>query len=144
MQNAIESTEVNLKKENRWLQTLGWKEKELDDLRSVSYCYIKQGIYDIALTLFETILVLTTPTLYDLKTIGALYLQQSDPKKALYFLDQALALDPQDETTKINRIKAFFMLGQKEEALLLAQKLEESGMTKMKDKAKAFLLSHQN
>ena len=42
-----------------WLETLGWGEDELDDLRFVGYSYIKQGKYDTALTFFEALIVLS-------------------------------------------------------------------------------------
>ena len=33
-----------------WLSILGWTRTEVEDLRSLSYCYIQQGIYDVALS----------------------------------------------------------------------------------------------
>lgn len=45
-----------------WLEILGWGQTEIEDLRYVAYSYIQQGIYDVALTFFDALTVLSLPT----------------------------------------------------------------------------------
>src|SRR3990167_6610421 len=111
---------------DKWVEILGWGKTEIDDLRFVAHSYIKQGIYDIALTFFDAIQVLTTPTPYDLQTMGALYLQLGNAEKSLHYFERALAIDPTHALTQLNRVKALFMLGQEKEAFMLARELEHS------------------
>src|SRR5689334_2279896 len=109
-----------------WLQILGWEQETLDDLRIVGYSYIKQGIYDVALTFFDALAVLENPTPYDLQTLGALHLQLGNGSKALDYLDQALQSEPANPQTLLNRAKALLMLGYKRQGLLQAMELEQS------------------
>ena len=53
-----------------WLSILGWNKDELEDLRFVGYSYIKQGKYDIAITFFEALTILSPESVYDLQTLG--------------------------------------------------------------------------
>jgi tetratricopeptide (TPR) repeat protein len=128
--------------QDKWLEVLGWGKGEVDDLRYVAYSYIKQGIYDIALTFFDAIQVLSTPTAYDLQTLGALHLQMGDGGKALHFLDRALSLDPSHMASKLNRAKALLMVGKKIEALHLAKELSELGSPEIASQATALLLAN--
>ena len=81
-------------------------------------------------------------SVYDTQTLGALYLQINEAEKALAILDRALALDPSDEPTQINRMKALFTLGQKKEALEVAKKLEKSADVNIANDASALLIAH--
>lgn len=47
--------------DRNWLEILGWGSAEIDDLRIVAYSYLKQGIYDTALTFFNALTVLAPP-----------------------------------------------------------------------------------
>src|SRR3989344_4097088 len=111
--------------EMKWLEILGWDQEEITDLRYVAYSYIKQGIYDVALTFFDALAVLTVPIAYDLQTIGALHLQLGNGLKALDFFDRALKLEPTHLLTQLNRAKALFMLGYKKQGLVQALELEK-------------------
>lgn len=101
----------------KWTEVLGWGTEEIDDLRFVAYSYIKQGIYDVALTFFNALAVLTPQSAYDLQTIGALHLQLGNGLKALDHLDRALKLEPNHIPSQLNRAKALFMLGYKQQGL---------------------------
>ncbi len=101
----------------RWTEVLGWGQEELDSLRFVAYSYIKQGIYDVALTFFNALAVLTPQTAYDLQTLGALYLQLGNNERALEHLDRALKLEPNHSQTQLNRVKALLALGDKQQAM---------------------------
>lgn len=126
-----------------WMEVLGWGKGELEDLRYVAYSYIKQGVYDVALTFFDALGVLTTPSSYDLQTIGALHLQIGNGLKALDFLDRALKSEPNHPPTQLNRAKALFMLGYKRQGLLLAMELEKSTNPDIAAQAAALVLSYR-
>jgi tetratricopeptide (TPR) repeat protein len=126
-----------------WVEVLGWGNEEIEDLRYVAYSYIKEGIYDVALTVFEALSVLTTPTAYDLQTIGALHLQIGDGLKALDFLDRSLKLEPEHFPTLLNRAKALFMLGYKKQGLTQAIDLQKCGHLDISKQASALVLSYQ-
>ena len=128
--------------QRNWLEILGWGQSEIDDLRFVAYSYIKQGVYDIAITFFDALAVLETPTSYDLQTLGALYLQMGNGLKALDYLDRALKMDPSHLPTQVNRAKALFMLGYKRQGLLAAVELEKSENPQIAKQATALILSY--
>lgn len=125
-----------------WLEILGWDEKSLEDIRLLAYSYIKQGIYDVALQFFEALSVLSTPTSYDLQTLGALHLQMGSALKALDFLDKALKQNPDHAITKLNRAKALFMLGYKRQGIKELQELSALKLPKMQEKIEALLLAY--
>lgn len=129
--------------EKRWLEILGWGEEELSDLRFVAYSYIKQGVYDVALTFFDALAALEEPTVYDLQTLGALHLQMGNGLKALEFLDRALKLDPHHLPTQLNRAKALFMLGYKRQGLVQAMQLEKIDQPEIAAQAAALVLAYQ-
>jgi tetratricopeptide (TPR) repeat protein len=126
-----------------WKEVLGWKKGEVDDLRLVAYSYIKQGIYDVALTFFDAISVLEPPSAYDLQTLGALHLQLGNGLKALDYLDRALKADPLHAQTQLNRAKALFMLGYKRQGLMQAMELEKSENPEISTAASALILSYK-
>lgn len=130
-------------RDNRWLEILGWGEEELSDLRFVAYSYIKQGVYDVALTFFDALAVLEEPNVYDLQTLGALHLQMGNGLKALEFLDRALKADPTHLPTQLNRAKALFMLGYKRQGLVQAMQLEKSPEPEIASQAAALVLAYQ-
>src|SRR5947209_3839602 len=94
-----------------WLDILGWGDEEIEDIRFVGYSYIKQGIYDVALNFFEALTILVPNNVYDLQTLGALYLQKNNALEALRYLDKALLLEPTHHSSILNRSKALFLLG---------------------------------
>ena len=125
----------------QWADVLGWGNGEFDDLRSVAYSYIKQGIYDVALTFFDALAVLTPPTAYDLQTTGALHLQLGAGLKALDHFDRALKLDPTHVPTQLNRAKALFSLGYKQQAIAQAMAIEKQEDAALAKQAAALVLS---
>lgn len=126
----------------QWTDVLGWGNEELNDLRYVAHSYIKQGIYDIALTIFNALLVLSPPTAFDLQTLGALHLQLGNGLKALDFLDQALKLEPEHLPTQLNRAKALFMLGYRQQGLSQASVLEKQTDKDLAHQASALILAY--
>lgn len=129
--------------DKNWLEILNWSDEEIDDLRYVAYSYIKQGIYDIALTFFDALAVLTPPTPYDLQTVGALHLQLGNGLKALDYLDRALKAEPTHLPTQLNRAKALFMLGYKRQGLVQALELEKNPDKEIASQASALVLAYR-
>lgn len=126
-----------------WTEILGWKDQEIEDLRYVAYLYIKQGVYDVALTFFDALNVLTPPTPYDLQTIGAIHLQMGNGMKALDYLDRSLKIDPSHLSTQLNRAKALFMLGYKRQGLVQVMELEKCSDPDIASQAAALVLSYR-
>jgi tetratricopeptide (TPR) repeat protein len=134
MQQIMEKTD--------WLSLLGWGPEELEDLRFVGYSYIKQGKYDIAVTFFETLVIVVPHSIYDLQTLGALYLQQGNNLMALNFIEKALKLEPQHGPTQLNRIKALFVLGYKKQATAQARELSTLSDPLLAQQAEALILAY--
>lgn len=129
--------------EINWLQVLGWGNQQIIDLRNVAYSYIKQGIYDVALTFFDALAVLAKPSLYDLQTMGALHLQLGNGLQALEMLNAALRENPKHYLTQLNRAKALFMLGQKTQALIQVLELENCPDKEIASQASALVLAYR-
>jgi tetratricopeptide (TPR) repeat protein len=125
-----------------WLELLGWTKEELDDLRFVGYSYLKQGQYDIAITFFEALVILSPQGAYDLQTLGALYLQKGNNLAALNFIERALKVDPTHIPTLLNRTKALFSLGYRRQALMQAQELAKHADTRVASQASALILAY--
>lgn len=126
-----------------WLNILGWSDEQLDDLRYIGYAYIRQGKYDIAISFFEALAAIDSHSTYDLQTLGALYLQLEEPKKALKHLEKALKLEGDHGPTLINMCKALFMLNKKEEGLKLAGILKNETDPNIANVAKALILAYE-
>lgn len=125
-----------------WTKELHWNEEHLDDLRYTGFAYLKQGKYDIAITFFEALAVLDPENAYDSQTLGALYLQIGEPKKAIKYLDQALKIEGDHAPTLLNLCKALFMMGKKDEGLKLANILKNEPSIQISNIAKALILAH--
>ena len=125
-----------------WRAILGWTDEQLEELRFSGFSFLREGHYKKALSFFEALVVLDPTSIYDNQTLGALHLQMGDGKKALAIIDQALALDPADEPTQLNRVKALLMLGQKAEAVEGAKILQKSEDTAIANDAKALVIAY--
>lgn len=125
-----------------WVDILGWGQDEINDLRFVAFSYIQQGIYDVALTFFDALLILNESNPYDLQTIGAIHLQMGNGHKALDFLDRALKLDPTHLATQLNRARALFMLGYKRQGLVVVLELQKNPNPEIAAQAKALALAY--
>ncbi len=134
--------EVKIVSKVKWLDLLGWEQGELEDLRFVGFSYIKQGKYDIALSFFEALVILTNDE-YDFQTLGALYLQVGNNLSALNYLERAIKINPKHGPTLLNRAKALFLLGYKRQGLIQARALEVHPDTNIASQAKALSISYQ-
>lgn len=127
-----------------WKEKIKWSEENSDELRIAAYAYIRQGKYDIAIDFFEALMILEPESAYDAQTLGALWIQLGNPKKAIKCFDKALKLDADHTPTLLNLAKAFFMLGKKEEGLKLAKMLRKEQDPDISNVAKALLLAYGN
>jgi tetratricopeptide (TPR) repeat protein len=125
-----------------WIEILGWNEEQIEDIRFAGYSFIKQGQYEYALKFFEVLSILSEENVYDLQTLGGIYLQLGNNLSALNFLEKALTLDPKHEPTLLNRTKALFLLGYKRQGLSQATKLERSSDSYIADQARALTLAY--
>lgn len=125
------------------MKELNWNEDQLEELRLTGFAYIKQGKYEIALPIFEALVVLSPDSVYDSQTLGALYLQMNQPLKALKYFDQALKSEGDHAPTLMNVTKCFFMLGRKEDGLRLANILKNEEDTQIANMAKALILAYE-
>ena len=96
----------------------------------------------LALMQFEVLAILPNENVYDLQTLGGIYLQIGNNLSALNFLEKALVIDPAHEPTLLNRTKALFLLGYKRQALSQASKLERSSDSLIADQARALTLAY--
>ncbi len=126
-----------------WCEILGWKEEQKEDLRFLGYAYIKQGKYAIARSFFEALVAVDPRNSYDVQTLGAIYLQERDFPKALFYLDQALKIDRIHGPTLMNRCKALLELGQVSEGLEMAKTLKGHQDKDIADVACALVLAYQ-
>jgi tetratricopeptide (TPR) repeat protein len=125
-----------------FLEILGWGEEQINDLRYVGYQYLKQGKYDIAIKFFEALTVLDPENLYDLQTLGALYLEIGKNVEALNYLDRSLKIKPNHFPSLLNRTKALFGLGYKKQGLALAQTLKTCPDKNISSQAEALILAY--
>ncbi len=125
-----------------WRKKIGWTEEQLTELRITGYSYIRQGKYDIALPLFQALTVLDPDSAYDFQTLGALYVELNEPRKALKHLDKALQIEPNHAPTLLNVTKALFMLGKVQDALRVAEILQQDPNPSIANIARALLLAY--
>lgn len=125
-----------------WIELLGWNQEQIEDIRFAGYSFIKQGQYQHALKFFEVLAILPDENVYDLQTLGGIYLEVGNNLSALNYLEKALALDPKHEPTLLNRAKALFLLGYKRQGLTQASHLERSANSQIADQARALTLAY--
>jgi predicted Zn-dependent protease len=128
--------------DNPWRAVLDWGPDQIKDLRNLAFSFLQQGHYKKAAIYLEGLLLLDPQNPYDLKTLGAIYLQLNDNVKALEFLDAALAISPMDEIAQLNKAKALYILGRKAEAQTIAQNLSQSQKSGIASTAEALVLAH--
>ncbi len=128
--------------DRNWIELLGWNKDQIEDIRFAGYSFAKQGHYEHALKFFEVLVILPEENVYDLQTLGGIYLQVGNNLSALNYLEKALSLDPKHEPTLLNKIKALFLLGYKRQGLTQASHLERSSDPCIADQARALTLAY--
>lgn len=126
-----------------WMDKLGWTEEHIEDLRYTGFSYVRQGKYDIALAFFEALAILDPNSAYDAQTLGAIYLQLNQHRKALKCFDRALKLETTDHSPALlNLAKTLFAMGKKEEGLKLVKMLKNDSNPIVSNVAKALILAY--
>ncbi|MDB6081046.1 MAG: hypothetical protein JWO53_318 [Chlamydiia bacterium] len=125
-----------------WFEKLGWTEEHLEEIRNAGYSYIRQGKYEMALPFFDALSVLNPEDSYDIQTLGAIYVQLNQPKKAIKYLDRALQLEGDHSATLLNLAKAFFMSSKVAEGLKLAAVLQKDPNPFISSTASALILAY--
>ena len=125
-----------------WGAQLGWGDDQIEDIRNTGYAYVRQGKYEIALPLFEALIVLEPNNPYNAQTVGAIYLQLGKAEESIKALDIALKMDTDHAPTLLNFTKALFMLGRHEDGLKLANILKNEKDMQIANVAKALILAY--
>lgn len=116
----------------------GWTTEEIRLVADLAYWLAEQGRYQEAITIFEGLAALAPATAYFQSALGALWLRNGQPERALPYLEATLAADPQDFTALINRGEAHLLLGDLDGArrdlaavLDLSEKLPQTPLLQM-------------
>jgi predicted Zn-dependent protease len=109
----------------------GWTADEIRLVCELGFALAEQGRNREAITIFEGLLALAPATAYFETALGALWLRENDLARAAAHLDAALAADPRDLPTRVNRGEVYLRLENYEAAradleYVLAQKRQTS------------------
>ena len=125
-----------------WLSIFGWQKQQLDDIRFVGFCYIKEGHYEIGVSFFKALIAINPKNIYDNQILGAIYLETGKYQDALKQLEIALRLDPIHLPTLLNRAKALFSLGRSDQGIKQAKALLVCKDKKIVHQAEALLIAY--
>jgi len=88
----------------------GWAADEIRLVSELGFALAEQGRNHEAITIFEGLIALAPATVYFEVALGALWLRENNPAKALPHLNAALAADPTDIPTRVNRGEVYLRL----------------------------------
>ncbi len=125
-----------------WLSILGWSKRQIDDLRFIGYRYAKEGHYETAITFFRALIAVDPSSVYDLQTLGALYLQLGRNAEAMKYLDRSLQLNPNHYPTLLNRAKALLSLGYKQQGIRQAEQIIRCKDKTIAGQAQALIMAY--
>ena len=125
-----------------WVESLGWTNKQINDLRYIAYLYLSEGKYDLATSFFKALTVFDPNNVFDMQSLGALYLETGKSIEALSYLNLSLKIEPNNSVTLLNKTKALFNVGHKNQALNLARALQGSTNKIVKDQAEALVIAY--
>ncbi len=142
--------------EQQWINgkvTLGaaanWSADEIRLVSELGYALAEQGRNTEAIAIFEGLVALAPATVYFESALGSLWLREKSYQRAIQYLDKAVASDPNNIPTRVNRGEAFLQLGEfakakKDLVFVLRQKIEpeeKSLMYQCQIRAKGLLLA---
>src|SRR5215213_9053487 len=81
----------------------GWAADEIRLVSELGFALAEQGRNHEAITIFEGLVALAPATTYFEVALGALWLRENNPAQALPHLNAAVAADPNDIPTRLNR-----------------------------------------
>lgn len=125
----------------------GWTADEIRLVSELGYALAGQGRNQEAITIFEGLVALAPATVYFETALGALWLRENQPARALPHLNAALSNDSTDIPARVNRGEVFMLLGNYEGArddlrFVLRQKMppdKQSLFTQCRTRANALL-----
>lgn len=88
----------------------GWTADEIRLVSELGFALAEQGRNHEAITIFEGLIALAPATAYFEASLGALWLRENNPARALPHLNAALASDPNDIPARVNRGEVFILL----------------------------------
>lgn len=127
-----------------WKELLGWGAEALDELRVIAFSYMRQGAFDLARDLLGMLVVIDPGNVYDMKLLGAIYLEQGELSEAQRWLMKAARQDPADLPNLLNLCKAQLESGQTDNGLKLAEKLSRCSILQVATDAQALVMAYRN
>lgn len=88
----------------------GWTADEIRLVSELGFALAEQGRNYEAITIFEGLIALAPATAYFESALGALWLRENNPARALPHLNSALAADQNDIPSRLNRGEVFIRL----------------------------------
>ncbi len=88
----------------------GWSPDEIRLVSELGFALAQQGRNHEAITIFEGLIALAPATAYFEVALGSLWLRENNPARALPHLNAALATDPSDIPTRVNRGEVFLRM----------------------------------
>ena len=88
----------------------GWTADEIRLVSELGYALAEQGRNREAITIFEGLVALAPATAYFETALGALWLRENEPARALPHLNAVLSNDPHDISARVNRGEVFLLL----------------------------------
>lgn len=88
----------------------GWTADEIRLVSELGFSLAEQGRIHEAIKIFEGLIALAPATSYFESALGALWLRENNPARALPHLNSALASDPNDLSARVNRGEVFLRL----------------------------------
>lgn len=88
----------------------GWTADEIRLVSELGFALAEQGRNHEAITIFEGLSALAPATVYFESVLGALWLRENEPARALPHLNSALAADQNDISARVNRGEVFLRL----------------------------------
>lgn len=94
----------------------GWAADEIRLVAELGYALAQNGRNHEAITIFEGLNTLAPATPYFEAALGSLWLRENHPARALAYINAAIAENPDDLMSHVNRGEALLRLGQYDEA----------------------------
>lgn len=88
----------------------GWTADEIRLVSELGFALAEQGRNYEAITIFEGLIAVAPATAYFEAALGALWLRENNPARALPHLNSALAADQNDIAARVNRGEVFLRL----------------------------------
>lgn len=105
-----------------------WDTSEIRIISEIAYTLAQQGRAREAIVLFEGLIALAPATAYFQAALGALFLRLKNYARAIEHLDAALAVEPNDVVSLVNRGEAKLRAGDARAAQIDLEKAVRNGL----------------